>query len=630
MSAAADPALARVWAAALTARERVGYLRDGTFVVDAITVLEADALDALPWRVARRRILSGTDLRERLSRFEAAIHDAGVDPIAGYERYAGRAPRDLPAERSGRREHASAERARVHEHPAATRRVAVAEALRASQIRTADVTFWLRALDVVTALPAEPVVERAVLSARLFGGDAHVLDTDTKVERLVRGLLERLDGGEPGARPVRELWLAWGVESDPLSSTALTLNLGCAPGSPLAAALAALHGGHAVLTLAQLEECPVAWAARDVYVCENPTVVRAAQRALATACAPLVCTGGWPSAAVSVLLGQLRAAGARLHHHGDFDWDGLAIHQALARDHGVRPWRYDAHAYETAVRRRAEPLRTLGARRRSVGGPLADAMAATEKNVPEELVLEDLLADLRRSPSDRATVRGGSVRHPARLASPDTNAAPGAAARQTHAMAPTAVDLLAPVYRLSVAQYRRMGEIGLFDGEDVRVELIDGVVLETSPADWPHLRAVMWLNRALEPQLGEGHLLSPQQGIRLPELQSMPEPDITVLEVSEVLDAAVETDRPLLVIEVANASLQFDRITKSRLYARHGVEDYWIANLEEEVVEVHRDPAGEQWNARTVHGAGEVLQPLLLDGVSVELDALFDFTAERR
>jgi len=74
----------------------------------------------------------------------------------------------------------------------------------------------------------------------------------------------------------------------------------------------------------------------------------------------------------------------------------------------------------------------------------------------------------------------------------------------------------------------------------------------------------------------------------------------------------------------------FDRITKSRLYARHGVEDYWIVNLDDEVVKVQRGPAGEKWKARTVHGAGEVLRPLRLDGVSVELDALFAFTAEQR
>lgn len=90
-------------------------------------------------------------------------------------------------------------------------------------------------------LPAEPVVERAVLSARLFAGDAHMLDPDAKVERLVRGLLDRLDG-MPGGRSVRTLWRDRGVETDPLSSTVLTINLGAVPDTPLGAALTALHG----------------------------------------------------------------------------------------------------------------------------------------------------------------------------------------------------------------------------------------------------------------------------------------------------------------------------------------------------------------------------------------------------
>ncbi|MDP9344802.1 MAG: DUF2399 domain-containing protein [Actinomycetota bacterium] len=394
--AAGDPALARVWALALTARERVGSVRDGTFVIQGVTVAEADALDALPWRERRRRILSGTDLKERLSRFETAVDDSGIDPLEAYERYAGRRPRDLPAARAGTRDHQAAQRARVRDHPAVAARPGLAEALAASTIRIADVPSWLRALDVVMELPAQPIVERAVLSARLFGGDAHVLDADAKVERLARGLLARLGDRAAEQRSVRALWLDWGVETDPLSSTVLTLNLPAEPDTALGAGLAALHGGHAILTLAQLEECGVRWRRDDVFACENPTVVRAAQRALGAACAPLVCTGGWPSAAATMLLGQLQAAGARLHHHGDFDWDGLAIHQALVRDAGVVPWRYDASAYERAVQDSHAPLRRLTPRRRTANGDLADALTRIRCLVPEELVLDGLLADLRR------------------------------------------------------------------------------------------------------------------------------------------------------------------------------------------------------------------------------------------
>jgi uncharacterized protein (TIGR02679 family) len=410
--AAGDPALARVWSAALDARERVGYSRDGTFVVPELSVAEADAYDALPWRERRRRVLSGRDVKERLSRFEAVVSDSGIDPLEAYERYAGRRPRDLPAARAGTRDHRAAQRARVREHPAVARRPALADALDASTIRAADVDAWLQALDVLDVLPAEPLVERAVLSARLFGGDAHMLDPDTKVERLVRGLLQRLDG-MPGERSVRELWLDWGVETDPLSSTVLTLNLAAAPDTPLGMALSAMRGSHMVLTLAQLEASDVAWRGEDVFVCENPTVVRAAQRALGTACRPLVCTGGWPSAAASALLAQLRSRGAALRHHGDFDWDGLAIHQALVRDASVVPWRYDADAYDRAVAGSAVTLRRLAPRRRTVSGTLAGALARGGRLVPEELVLDGLLEDLGRRRAAGGLGGGGSARQPA-------------------------------------------------------------------------------------------------------------------------------------------------------------------------------------------------------------------------
>ncbi len=392
MSAASDPGLERTWAGALAARERRGFHGDAQLVVEALSAEEADALDALPWPGRPTRVLSGSTLRVQLSRYEAAVSASGVDPLDGYRRFAGREPRDLPAERAGRREHAAVRRASVLAHPAAVDRPELAAALSSSAIRAADAPDWLRALDVVAALPVVPVVERSVLSARLFGGDAHVLDADAKVERLARGLLDRL--GDAPAASVRELWLAWGVESDPLSSTVLTINLEARPGPALTTSLAALHGGHAVLTLAQLEEHTLDWVSQDVFVCENPAVVRAAQRRLGPASAPLVCTGGWPSAAVGTLLGQLAHAGARLHHHGDFDWDGLAIHEALVRDFGIRRWRFDAAAYATALHGLAGSARPLGARRRAVSGELAAALAAADRHVPEELVLDVLLSDL--------------------------------------------------------------------------------------------------------------------------------------------------------------------------------------------------------------------------------------------
>lgn len=193
-------------------------------------------------------------------------------------------------------------------------------------------------------------------------------------------------------------------------------------------------------------------------------------------------------------------------------------------------------------------------------------------------------------------------------------------------MATTSIDLLAPIHRLSVNEYRRMHEAGLLD--DVRVELIDGVVVEMSPLGRRHERGVIWLTRVLVPQLSEQQVVSPQNSIVLRELRSMPQPDIAIRDTDEVLG---ETEaRPLLVIEVADSSLRFDRITKGRLYARAGIADYWIVDVADEAVEVHREPGADgQWGDREVFAAGATLRPLLLPEVTLELEPLMRFVAGR-
>lgn len=194
------------------------------------------------------------------------------------------------------------------------------------------------------------------------------------------------------------------------------------------------------------------------------------------------------------------------------------------------------------------------------------------------------------------------------------------------ASSPTSLDLLAPVHRLSVDDYMRMGEAGIFDGGP-RVELIEGIVVEMSPTGTPHLRAVMWLNRVLVPQLGEAQILSPQQAISLPELKSMPEPDVAVLEVEEVLVRVAE--QPLLVVEVSDSSLGYDRLTKSRIYAQHCVPEYWVLDVKGAALEIYREPTGDAWGSRTVLQAGDTAKPALLPGVEVDVGELLAFTAGR-
>ncbi|MBA2349655.1 MAG: Uma2 family endonuclease [Solirubrobacterales bacterium] len=156
------------------------------------------------------------------------------------------------------------------------------------------------------------------------------------------------------------------------------------------------------------------------------------------------------------------------------------------------------------------------------------------------------------------------------------------------------------------------------------MELIDGVIVEMDPMNPPHVRAVGWLTKHLVPQLDPAHMLTPVCTLYMPSQRSAPEPDIAVLVENEVGDEAPD---PLLVIEVSDASLRYDRITKSRLYARRGVADYWILNVPDQVIEVHREPTDEFWGRRTIHHAGETLEPLRLPGVKLDIGALLAFVS---
>lgn len=186
----------------------------------------------------------------------------------------------------------------------------------------------------------------------------------------------------------------------------------------------------------------------------------------------------------------------------------------------------------------------------------------------------------------------------------------------------TALDLLAPVHRLSVEEYLRMGAAGMF-GHEARIELVDGVVVEKVTVGPQHIAAVMWLTRTIDRQLDDDHMTSVQQPIVLREFRSVPEPDLSVVSLAR--DDARIPERPLLTIEVSASTLRYDRRTKARLYAASGLEEYWIVNLAESTVEVHREPAGDVWQERTVHRSGETIQALILPQVSVDLAELFAF-----
>jgi uncharacterized protein (TIGR02679 family) len=117
---------------------------------------------------------------------------------------------------------------------------------------------------------------------------------------------------------------------------------------------------------------------------------------LGVRCPPLVCTNGQPVAATMVLLRALVAAGAQLSHHGDFDWGGIRIGNVLHARLPLEPWRFDAEAYARAASHRVGPaLRGVPVSARW-DAELAPLMQRHGHGVEEELIADELLADLAR------------------------------------------------------------------------------------------------------------------------------------------------------------------------------------------------------------------------------------------
>ena len=142
--------------------------------------------------------------------------------------------------------------------------------------------------------------------------------------------------------------------------------------------------------------------------------------------------------------------------------------------------------------------------------------------------------------------------------------------------------------RIKRVEYEHLAESGFFKPGE-RVELIDGLLVVREPQGTPHTTATRLAEDALRRAFGAGWDVRCQFPVALDD-DSEPEPDIAVVPGGprDYLDA--HPSRPVLVVEVAYASVAFDRRHKSSLYARAGVDDYWIVNLVDRVLEVRRRP----------------------------------------
>jgi Uma2 family endonuclease len=140
----------------------------------------------------------------------------------------------------------------------------------------------------------------------------------------------------------------------------------------------------------------------------------------------------------------------------------------------------------------------------------------------------------------------------------------------------------------SRVEYERLIEKGVFrPGE--RLELLAGQLVVREPQGTPHATGVRLVTRALLAVFGQGWSVDMQLPVALDE-ESEPEPDVAVTAGEPREFLASHPRRPVLVVEVAETSLAFDRREKGSLYARAQVPEYWIVNLNDHVLEVYREP----------------------------------------
>ncbi len=180
-----------------------------------------------------------------------------------------------------------------------------------------------------------------------------------------------------------------------------------------------------------------------------------------------------------------------------------------------------------------------------------------------------------------------------------------------------------PRHRLTVKDYHRLGEAGIL-GEDDRVELLEGQLVDMSPIGPRHALAIDALTELLVTAVSRRASVRVQNPIVLDD-ESEPQPDFAVVRRPwrGYPDQHPQPEDILLLIEVSDSSLDTDKGAKLALYARAGVREFWIVDLTTNKVIVHREPGGESYQEVTsVEGPG-ALDIQALPGVTIPVASIF-------
>jgi Uma2 family endonuclease len=184
------------------------------------------------------------------------------------------------------------------------------------------------------------------------------------------------------------------------------------------------------------------------------------------------------------------------------------------------------------------------------------------------------------------------------------------------------LEVVPPTKRLfTVHEYHKMGEAGILT-EDDRVELIEGEIVVMPPIGEGHFGNVNRFTDKFYVFRGRA-VIHIQNPVRL-GLKNEPEPDIVLLRFREDFYAGKfpEPDDVLLLVEIADSSLAYDRNTKVPLYAKAGIQEYWIVDLIHREIVVHRDPSRARYRSIQQVKPGDTIAPMAFPDVSLAVTDL--------
>jgi Uma2 family endonuclease len=182
--------------------------------------------------------------------------------------------------------------------------------------------------------------------------------------------------------------------------------------------------------------------------------------------------------------------------------------------------------------------------------------------------------------------------------------------------------------RFSRTEYEKLIELGVFQAGEP-IELVGGELMVAEPQGAAHYTAIRKTAKSLEAAFGPGWEVRTQGPIGLDE-ESEPEPDVAVVPGGPDDYRSAHPSRPVLIVEIAESSLDLDRHRKGSLYARARLPDYWVLNLVDRVLEIYREPGpdpsapfGQRYAHREVLDASARVTPLAAEGSTIAVSELF-------